>query len=58
MCGRNVYITHPFSGSPWWGEKNLGRSGENELKNMCKRVETGEIWVKIQKCDIPNVEEA
>ena len=46
--GRNQYgyITPAFSGSPWWGELNLGKSAcsGNEQKKKCEK---GWKWVKL-----------
>ena len=51
--------TPAFWGSAWWGKINLekGGCGGNEQKSV-KKGGNGRSWVKIQKCRIPNVEEA
>ena len=58
MVGRvqYSYITPAFSGSPWWGEINLVRSGCGGNKQ--KMDENGCNWVRTQIYHIPNVKEA
>ena len=52
-------MTPSFSGSEWWGELNLEKSGcAGDEQKSVKRGEKGCNRVTIQKCNIPNVEEA